>query len=45
MSNLEKIVRFIASIIGFCSIAGGFLFFIMMIVAMVNGQITIGASQ
>jgi hypothetical protein len=44
MKNHEKIIRFIASIIGFCSIAGGFLFFIMVIVAMVNGQITIGAN-
>lgn len=42
--KMTKIVNVIGAIVGLCAFAGGFAVFLILIAAMVSGQITIGSN-
>lgn len=41
MGIFEKIINVVSLVLGLCAIAGGLMFFLMVIGALVSGQITI----
>lgn len=43
MSKSEKVIEVLGTILALCAIAGGFLFFVMCIGALISGQIVIGS--